>query len=109
MLRALRLVVDTGIHAYGWNRSQAVDFIVTNSGIDSTTANSEVNRYIANPGQALSYKIGELTIKQLSTKASRQLKNRYDVKEFHSKILESGEIPLIVLQDKIDDWIEASR
>ena len=106
LLRAVRLVVDTGIHAKGWSREQAIDYMVAN-GQPRDFAMSETNRYSVMPGQALAYKIGELTIKRLRAKASAALGARFDVRAFHGQVLGSGGLPLPVLERKIDDWIAA--
>ena len=109
MLRAMRLVVDTGIHTKGWSREQAIDYMLANSGMGRTDATSEVERYIANPGQALSYKIGGLTIQRLRAKAEQALGARFDIRQFHEQVLDSGALPLPVLEAKIDRWIAASK
>ena len=105
MLRAMRLVVDTGIHAQGWSRSQAVGFMLANSGMGRSDAEAEVDRYIANPGQALCYKIGGLTIQRLRRDAETALGPRFDLKAFHEQVLGSGVLPLPVLEAKIRRWI----
>lgn len=105
MLRAMRLVVDTGLHAKGWSREQAIDYMLANSGMGRTDATAEVERYIAIPGQALSYKIGALTIQRLRDKAKTALGDRFDIRAFHDQILGSGALPLPVLEAKIDRWI----
>jgi uncharacterized protein (DUF885 family) len=109
MLRAMRLVVDTGIHAKGWTREQAIDYMLANSGMGRTDATAEVERYIAMPAQALSYKIGALTIQRLRTKAEAALGPKFDIRAFHEQVLGSGALPLPVLEAKIDDWIAARR
>lgn len=109
MLRAMRLVVDTGIHAKGWSRSQAVAYMLANSGMGRSDAEAEVDRYIANPGQALSYKIGGLTIQRLRREAESALGPRFDLKAFHQQVLGSGVLPLPVLETKVRRWIAASR
>ena len=109
MLRAMRLVVDTGIHAQGWSREQAIDYMLANSGMGRTDATSEVERYIANPAQALSYKIGALTIQRLRQKAQDALGVRFDVREFHEQVLNAGALPLPLLEAKIDRWIASKR
>ena len=106
LLRAVRLVVDTGIHAKGWSREQAVDYMVAN-GQPRDFAMSETNRYSVMPGQALAYKIGELKLKELRQKAEAALGPRFDVRAFHTQVLNSGPLPLTVLERKIDDWIAA--
>lgn len=107
MLRAMRLVVDTGIHTEGWSREQAINYMLDNSGIGRTDAIAEVERYIANPAQALSYKIGALTIQELRRKAEAALGDRFDVRAFHQQVLGSGALPLPVLRLKIERWLSA--
>ena len=107
MLRAMRLVVDTGLHTMGWSRDQAIDYMLANSGMGRTDATAEVERYIAIPGQALSYKIGALTIQRLRAKAEAALGPRFDIRAFHDEVLGSGALPLPVLEAKIDRWIAA--
>ncbi len=109
MLRAMRLVVDTGLHSKGWSREQAIDYMLANSDMGKTDATAEVERYIAIPSQALAYKIGSLTIMRLKDKAKRQLGAKFDVREFHNQVLDTGALPLAVLEKKIDDWIAAPR
>jgi len=109
MLRAMRLVVDTGLHAKGWSREQAIDYMLANSGMGRTDATAEVERYIANPAQALSYKIGGLTIQRLRKKAEAALGPRFDIRAFHEQMLGSGALPLPVLEAKIDRWIALQR
>ncbi len=106
MLRAMRLVVDTGIHSQGWSREQAIDYMLANSGMGRSDAESEVDRYIANPAQALAYKIGALTIQRLRHQAEQALGPRFDIRAFHDQVLDSGALPLPVLEAKIDRWIE---
>jgi uncharacterized protein (DUF885 family) len=105
MLRAMRLVVDTGIHAQGWSRDQAIDYMLANSGMGRSDATAEVERYVADPAQALSYKIGALTIQRLRDKAREDLGRRFDIRAFHAQVLGSGALPLPVLEEKIDRWI----
>ncbi|MGQ0590957.1 MAG: DUF885 domain-containing protein [Sphingosinicella sp.] len=107
--RAIRLVVDTGIHAMGWTREQAIRYMLENSGVSETQATTEVERYIAIPGQALSYKIGQLKILELRERAERALGDRFDIREFHAQVLMTGALPLAVLERKIDDWIASRR
>ena len=109
MLRAMRLVVDTGIHAMGWSRDQAIQYMLANSAMGRTDATSEVERYIAIPGQALAYKVGQLKIRELRTRAERALGDRFDVRDFHEQVLATGALPLTVLERKIDDWIASRR
>jgi uncharacterized protein (DUF885 family) len=105
--RAIRLVVETGLHAKGWSREQAMEYARANSAQGEPTMQSEVERFIASPGQALAYKIGEMRITELRRRAEAALGPRFDVKEFHSQVLGSGALPLDVLEAKIDRWIEA--
>lgn len=109
MLRAMRLVVDTGIHTKGWSRDQAIAFMLSNSGMGRSDATAEVDRYIANPGQALGYKIGALTIQRLRRKAEAELGARFDLRAFHDQVLGSGALPMPVLEAKIDRWIARSK
>ncbi|MEX0341117.1 MAG: DUF885 family protein, partial [Erythrobacter sp.] len=104
MLRAVRLVVDTGMHALGWSREQAIDYMVAN-GAARDFAESESARYIVMPAQALAYKTGELKIKQLRARAESALGDQFDVRKFHEQVLNTGDIPLPVLEAKIDAWI----
>jgi uncharacterized protein (DUF885 family) len=107
MLRAMRLVVDSGIHAKGWTRDQAIDYMLANSPMARTDATAEVERYIAIPGQALAYKIGQLTIARTKAKAEAALGPRFDPRAFHAQVLDSGALPMPVLERKIDRWIAA--
>ncbi|HEY0112447.1 MAG TPA: DUF885 domain-containing protein [Allosphingosinicella sp.] len=109
MLRAMRLVVDTGIHAKGWTRDQAIAYMLANSGMGATDATAEVERYIAIPSQALAYKIGALTIQRLKKKAQAALGGRFDPREFHAQVLMTGGLPMTVLEKKIDDWIASKK
>ena len=109
MLRAMRLVVDTGIHAKGWSRDQAIDYMLANSGMSRTEATAEVERYIAIPGQALAYKIGALTIQRLKAKAQAELGAKFDPRAFHEQMLNTGALPMTVLEAKIDAWIAANK
>jgi uncharacterized protein (DUF885 family) len=109
MLRAMRLVVDTGIHSKGWTREQAIEYMLANSDMGKTDATAEVERYIAIPSQALAYKIGALTIQRLKEKAKAALGDRFEVREFHNQILNTGALPLTVLEKKIDDWIASQK
>ncbi|PKP61376.1 MAG: DUF885 domain-containing protein, partial [Alphaproteobacteria bacterium HGW-Alphaproteobacteria-9] len=99
-------VVDTGIHAKGWSREQAIDFMMQNSGMTNTEVVAEVERYIAIPSQALAYKIGALKIQELRKRAETRLGARFDIKAFHEQVLNTGGLPLAVLETKIDRWIE---
>ncbi|MGZ5046996.1 MAG: DUF885 domain-containing protein [Usitatibacter sp.] len=105
MLRACRLVVDTGIHSMGWSREQAIRYLADNSGVHEDFAAAEVDRYIVLPGQALGYKVGELKIKALRAKAKAALGERFDLRRFHNAVLDDGALPLTVLEARIDEWI----
>ncbi|WBO22758.1 DUF885 domain-containing protein [Sphingomonas abietis] len=105
MLRAMRLVVDTGIHAMGWTRDQSIAYMLANSPMAKTDATAEVERYIAMPGQALAYKIGQLTIQKEKDKAMQALGAKFDPRAFHAQVLDTGALPMGVLEKKIDDWI----
>jgi uncharacterized protein (DUF885 family) len=109
MLRAMRLVVDTGLHAKGWSRDQAIAYMLANSNMGRTDATAEVERYIAIPGQALAYKLGSLTIQRLRAKAQGELGERFDIRAFHDQVLNTGALPLAVLEQKIDRWIAATK
>src|SRR5689334_5558248 len=109
MFRACRLVVDTGIHAFGWTRERAIRYLVDNSGITEANAVAEVDRYYVNPGQALAYKIGELKIKALRAKARSELRDRFDIRRFHNALIDDGPLPLSVLEERIDEWIASNR
>jgi uncharacterized protein (DUF885 family) len=105
--RAIRLVVDTGIHAKGWTRQQVLDYMYANSPAEPTRAVSEAERFMAIPGQALAYKIGQLKIRELRTRAESTLGERFDVRAFHREVLRDGSLPLDVLEAKIERWIAA--
>lgn len=107
--RAIRLVLDTGIHALGWTREQAIDYARANSSESDVTIVSEVERFMAIPSQALAYKIGELKIRELRNRAEAALGARFDIKAFHRAVLEDGALPLEVLEAKVDGWIERRR
>jgi len=104
-LRAMRLVVDTGLHAKGWTREQAIDFMLENSGMTRTEVVAEVERYIAIPSQALAYKVGAIKIQELRKRAEDQLGEDFDIREFHAEVLDTGSLPMPVLENKIDRWI----
>ena len=108
MLRAMRLVVDTGLHSKGWTREQAIEYMLANSGMTNVEATSEVERYIAIPSQALAYKVGSLTIQALRAQAEEALGENFDIRGFHEQVLNTGALPMAVLEDKIYDWIEAN-
>ena len=109
MLRAMRLVVDTGIHSKGWTREQAIKYMLDHSDMGKTDATAEVERYIAIPSQATAYKIGALTIQRLRRKAEAELGPKFDVKDFHAQVLMTGALPLAILEQKIDRWIAAKK
>jgi uncharacterized protein (DUF885 family) len=109
LFRAARLVVDTGIHAKGWTRERAIRYMVENVGRPEARVIAEVERYIAWPGQATSYKMGMLKILELRQRASEALGTGFDIKEFHSVILKNGALPLEILERVVDDYIQAHR
>ncbi|HET7395162.1 MAG TPA: DUF885 domain-containing protein [Gammaproteobacteria bacterium] len=104
--RAVRLVVDTGIHYFGWTRKQAVDYMKANTALTDQNINTEVDRYIAWPGQALSYMIGELTILKLRDEAKQKLGDKFDIKAFNDEILSNGTLPMSVLEKEVREWME---
>ncbi|WP_222564817.1 DUF885 domain-containing protein [Novilysobacter antarcticus] len=107
--RAIRLVVDTGLHSKGWTREQVIDYMLDNSAESRTQAVAEAERYMAIPGQALAYKIGELKILELRKRAEEALGEKFHIRQFHAEVLKDGSVPLDVLEGKIDRWIAASR
>jgi uncharacterized protein (DUF885 family) len=109
MWRACRLVVDTGLHAKGWTREQAIDFMAANTALSRHEITTEVDRYLSWPGQALAYKMGELKIRELRARAENALGPRFDVRAFHDAVLANGSVPLDVLEEQIDAFIAASR
>lgn len=109
MHRAVRLVVDTGIHNKGWTREQAIKYSLENEAESEAGIIAEIERYMAIPGQALSYKMGQLKILELRKKAQDKMKDKFDIKVFHQKILESGVLPLALLEKKINNWIESGK
>ena len=108
MWRACRLVVDTGIHAFGWTRDEAVNFMADNTALSLHEVNTEIDRYISWPGQALAYKIGELKIRELRQKAEEKLGGQFDIREFHEIILEKGTVTLGILEERINKYIESN-
>ena len=109
MLRAMRLVVDSGIHAYGWSRQKSIQYMLDNSPESVTDATAEVDRYIAIPGQALAYKVGQITITNCKIRAMQALGPKFDAKAFHTQILNTGALPMTVLEKKIDTWIASQK
>lgn len=109
MLRAMRLVVDTGMHAKGWTREQAIQYMKDNSPMAESDIIAEVERYMAIPGQALSYKVGQLKILELRHKAEQMLGDKFDLKAFHTQLLTSGSLPLAVMEAKINRWIASQQ
>ena len=109
MWRACRLVIDTGIHAKGWSREEAVDYMSNNTALSLHEVNTEIDRSISWPGQALSYKIGELKIRELRNKAKLELKEKFDIREFHERILEYGTVTLSTLERRINNYIEKTK
>ncbi len=105
MHRAIRLVVDAGMHSKGWTREQAIKYSLENEAEPEASIISEIERYMANPGQALSYKIGQLKIQELRSRAEKQMGDKFDIKTFHNKVLEVGCVPLALLERRIEEWI----
>ena len=109
MWRAIRLVVDTGIHAKGWSRQRAIDFFKANAGKTEHDITVEVDRYIVWPGQALAYKLGELKLKELRSRATAELGDKFDIRSFHDEIVWNGALPLSILDRQINNWIAAEQ
>jgi len=109
MWRACRLVVDTGMHAKGWPRQQAIDFMAANTSLARLDIESEIDRYISWPGQALAYKIGELRILQLRREAEKKLGDKFDHRAFHDALLSGGAMPIDVLETRMRKWIEGEH
>jgi uncharacterized protein (DUF885 family) len=103
--RAIRLVVDTGLHSKGWTREQVIAYMLENSAESETQSTAEAERYMAIPGQALAYKVGAMKIRELRTRAEKALGPKFDVRKFHAVVLEDGSVPLEILEDKVDRWI----
>ena len=109
MWRAIRLVIDTGVHSQHWTRDQMVQYFHDHSNIDETTIQSEVDRYIAWPGQALAYKVGQLKILELRDRAKKALGDKFDIRAFHDEVLDSGPLPLDVLEERVNAWIASQK
>jgi prolyl oligopeptidase len=109
MWRAVRLVVDTGMHSKGWTREQAIQFFKDNTGKTDQDITVEVDRYIVWPGQALAYKLGQLKIRELRTQAQKRQGAKFDVRAFHDAVLENGAVPLQVLNTRVEAWMAAGR
>jgi uncharacterized protein (DUF885 family) len=109
MARACRLVIDTGIHAFAWDRARAIEYLHANAGIDEAFATAEIDRYIVNPAQALGYKLGELRIRALRAKATAALGERFDLRRFHNAVIDDGALPLSVLEQRIDAWLAREK
>ena len=107
--RAVRLVVDTGIHAFGWSRQKAIDYMLDNTGITKAGVAAQIDRYITWPGQALSYKIGEIKILALRKKAEDTLGQKFDLRAFHDTIIGNGSLPIAILEEVIGQWIESQK
>ena len=105
MHRAIRLVVDTGIHSKGWSREKAIQYSLENEAESEASIIAEIERYMAIPGQALSYKIGQLKIRELRARAEKELGDDFDIKEFHNLVLRPGCVPLAVLEAMVEEWI----
>jgi uncharacterized protein (DUF885 family) len=107
--RAIRLVVDTGLHSKGWTREQVIDYMLKNSAESETQATAEAERYMAIPGQALAYKIGALKIRELRDEAEQSLGGEFDVRKFHAVVLENGSVPLEILEARVKRWIASEQ
>jgi uncharacterized protein (DUF885 family) len=107
--RAIRLVVDAGMHTQGWTREHAIQYSLDHEPRSEQSITAEIERYMAIPGQALSYKIGQLKIIELRAKAEKELGDKFNIAQFHNQVLDSGSIPLKVLEEKINRWIESFK
>jgi uncharacterized protein (DUF885 family) len=108
MFRAVRLVVDVGMHYKRWTREEAIGFMIANTGIPTNEVISEINRYVVIPGQACAYKVGMMKILELREKAKQELGSRFDLKEFHNAVLQNGAVPLDILEELINDYIKVT-
>jgi uncharacterized protein (DUF885 family) len=109
LFRAVRLVVDTGIHSKGWSRERAIKYMVETTGMPETEVVSEIERYMGLPGQACAYKVGQLKILELRDKAKARLGPRFNLKDFHTVVLENGGVPLFLLEQLVDEWIATGQ
>jgi uncharacterized protein (DUF885 family) len=109
MWRACRLVIDTGIHHLGWTREQAIAYLAGNTALADHEVQTEVDRYISNPGQALAYKLGELKIRELRARAEKALGQKFDLRRFHDAVIGQGAVPLDALDAQINAWIAAEK
>ncbi|MEP1444838.1 MAG: DUF885 domain-containing protein [Paraglaciecola sp.] len=109
MWRAVRLVVDTGIHAFGWSRQKAIDYLAQHTALTQKAVENQIDRYISWPGQALSYKMGEIKIRELRAKAQQTLGAKFDIRSFHDTLIGQGSLPMEVLEDVINDWIKVQQ
>jgi len=109
MLRAIRLVVDSGVHYKHWTRQQVVDYFHAHSAQDEPDIQSETDRYIAWPAQALAYKIGQLKITELRERAKQELGDKFDIRAYHDEVLGAGALPMNVLEERINAWIAAEK
>jgi uncharacterized protein (DUF885 family) len=109
MWRAARLVIDTGIHRYGWSRQQAIVYLAGHTALSQHEVETEVDRYISWPGQALAYKLGELRIRELRRRAEQELGSRFDIRAFHDAVLRNGRIPLDQLDLEVAEYVSAAR
>jgi uncharacterized protein (DUF885 family) len=109
LLRATRLVCDTGIHYKHWTREQAIQYMKDNTGIGELEITSEVERYIVSPGQACAYKVGQLKILELREKAKKELGDRFNIKDFHNVVLKNGAMPLQILEQQVDRYIQSKK
>ena len=109
MWRAIRLVVDTGVHSQHWTRDQMVEYFRAHTAMDEPNIQTEVDRYIAWPGQALAYKLGQMEILSLRSQAQKELGAKYDIKSFHDEVLGAGPLPLEVLHTRVTAWIAAQK